>query len=176
MNFNVMNVNLISFLALLCLVFTCNTVNAKDIYQQSMVRLDRTIHNDNQKNNNVETLQAYRGKPMLMSFFTPNCKWCKKQHKSLKKMLATCPNAQVVMVGVQGNNQRLKQELRKERNKFPAYVANAEIINAIGKQSPVPQTLIFDSRGNLVVKTIGLTSIDKLQRLLLDKKISLCHS
>ena len=147
-------------------------VQAGDIFQQAMVRLDRTVANATE----VETLAQFRHKPMIVSFFMPNCKWCQKQHKNLKRIEQTCPNAQVIMLGVQGNYQRLKRELHKERNHFPAYVANKEIVQAIGSQSPVPMTLIFDEVGGLVLKTVGYTSKEKLIALSLEKQLDICHS
>lgn len=171
MTFN--NLSLFAMLALaVCLSIWTPSVQANDIYQQAMVRLDRT----EAKGNVVENLTQFRNKPMVMSFFMPNCKWCKKQHKSLKNIQKTCPNAQVVMLGVQGNYQQLKKELHKDRNQFPAYMANKEIVQAIGSKSPVPFTLVFDSQGRLAFKTTGYMPQAKLTALMLEKNIDICHS
>ncbi len=148
------------------------SVSAQSIYQQSMLRLNAV----DSSTPAVETLQRYQGQTLLTLFFMPDCRWCRRQHKVLKKMQKSCPKLNSVMLGVQGSKQKLRRELQRDKNTFPAYVANNVIVNAVGSQSPVPMMLIFDSAGQLALKTIGYTREDKLQQLLLSHNVDICPS
>ncbi len=104
----------------------------------------------------------------------PNCRWCQRQHKVLKKIQHNCPAIQTVMLGVQGSKQNLRHELKREKNTFPAYLANNNIVQAIGAESPVPMMLFFNNQGTLVFKTVGYTSEEKLIALFTQHNINAC--
>ena len=146
------------------------SVYSQNIYQEEMLRLNA----ENNSASKVETLAGYQGKTLLTSFFMPNCRWCQRQHKVLKKMQSSCPNLQTVMLGVQGSKQKLRHELKRKKNSFPAFLANNNIIKAIGSQSPVPMMLIFNTQGQLVFKTLGYTPEEKLKNLLNEHQINIC--
>ncbi|MGL1958365.1 MAG: thioredoxin family protein [Colwellia sp.] len=160
--------------ALKTLVFFCSVLaflaNAESIYQQSMLRLNAESNSASQ----IQTLVSFKGKPLITSFFMPNCRWCQRQHKVLKKIQQTCPQIQTVMLGVQGSKQKLRKELQREKNTFPAYLTNNNIIKAIGAQSPVPMMLFFNEQGTLVFKTVGFTSAEKLTALIEQHKLNTC--
>ncbi|MEY8200703.1 MAG: hypothetical protein RPS47_15815, partial [Colwellia sp.] len=100
--------------------------NSKSIYQQSLLRLNA----DNHSASTMQTLANYQGEPLLAAFFMPNCRWCQRQHRVLKKLQQSCPTIQTIMLGVQGSKQKLRHELKREKNTFPAYLANNNIIQA----------------------------------------------
>ena len=141
--------------------------NAQGIYQQQM----RRLNGDQHASTPVQSLSQYQGTALLSSFFMPDCRWCQRQHKVLTQLQTSCPKLQTIMLGVQGNKQKLRQELHREKNTFPAYIANKAIVQAIGAQSPVPMMLIFNQQGQLAFKTIGYTRQAKLSALLKQHKI-----
>ena len=169
MNSKLLAIFLLTCFSILNLAFS-PSVNAQSIYQEKMLRLNA----ENNSASKVETLASYQGKILLTSFFMPDCRWCQRQHKVLKKLQSSCPNLQTVMLGVQGKKQKLRHELKREKNTFPAFLANNNIIKAIGSQSPVPMMLIFDTKGQLAFKTIGYTPEQKLITLLNKHKIEVC--
>jgi len=156
----------------LSIIFAPTPSYAKSIYQQKMYRLNDI----NQSVSQVQTLTAYKGNPMLTAFFMPNCRWCQRQHKVLKKLQHTCPAIQTVMLGVQGSKQKLRLELQREKNNFPAFLANNNILQAIGAKSPVPMMLLFNHEGSLVFKTLGYTPEEKLTTLLAQHNIKACYA
>ncbi len=168
---NAIIVIVLSIIAL-SIIFAPITSHAQSIYQEQMLRLNAENYSVSQ----VQTLKAYQGNPMLTAFFMPNCRWCQRQHKVLKALHQSCPDIQTVMLGVQGSKQALRQELQREKNTFPAYVANNNIIHAIGKQSPVPMMLFFNSQGEIKFKTIGYASKTKLSALLIQHNIKACNT
>ena len=156
----------------LALITISVTAHGQNIYQEKMLRLNA----ENNSATTIETLEAYQGKALLTAFFMPNCRWCQRQHRVLKKVQRSCPYFQPVMLGVQGSKQKLRHELIRERNTFPAFLANKNIINAMGDQSPVPMMLVFNKQGELVFKTIGYTPEDKLKSLFNQYNIDICSA
>jgi len=154
----------------LALVSYTQAANGESIYQQTLLRLNA----DNHSASTVQTLTNYKDKLLLTVFFMPNCRWCQRQHKVLKKIQHNCPKIQTIMLGVQGSKQKLRHELKREKNTFPAYLANNNIIQAIGAQSPVPMMLFFNRQGSLVFKTVGYTSAEKLTLLLAQHNVKTC--
>jgi len=146
------------------------TVNAQGVYQESMLRIDSQIFS----NSTVEKLEAYQGSTMLLSFFMPKCKWCKRQHSALKRMQESCPKLNTVMLGVQGSKQQLRRALKRKKNTFPAFIASPNIIKAVGSGSPVPMMLVFNKTGKLIFKTIGYTEENKLKTLLNQNSLNIC--
>jgi thioredoxin-related protein len=148
------------------------SVSAQSIYQIPMVALnpDSNIYHE------VQTLSGYQNKPLIITFFAPNCRWCQRQHKALKKISLACPETSIVFLGVQGNKANLRQELRRKKNTFPAFVADHKIVNLIGSESPVPMTLLFKKTGELSLKTIGYLRADDLVELLKYHGVANCIS
>ncbi len=167
-----MNSSLIKVLLLICLSPLAFFASGESIYQQSMLRLNSSNHEKPVK----QTLANFQGKPLITAFFMPNCRWCQRQHKALKKLHQHCPNIQTVMLGVQGSKQKLRKALQREKNTFPAYVANNTIIKAIGSKSPVPMMLFFNTQGTLVFKTVGYTPEPKLTALFTQHNINVCSA
>lgn len=166
-----MNSNLLKILLLFILSPLAFFASGESIYEQSMVRL-----NADSNFTVVQSLANFKGKPLITAFFMPNCRWCQRQHKVLKKIQHSCPQVQTVMLGVQGSKQKLRQELTREKNTFPAYIANNNIVQAIGAQSPIPMMLFFNQQGELVFKTVGYTKQYALTTLITKNNINLCHS
>jgi thioredoxin-related protein len=169
---SVMSFNLTIKLLILYLSTFAFVTNAQSIYQQPMLRLNA----DNNSASQVQTLKNYQGAPLLTAFFMPNCPWCQRQHKILKRIQHQCPEIQTVMLGVQGSKQNLRHELKREKNTFPAFLANNNIIQAVGADSPVPMMLLFNSEGTLIFKTVGYTKQDELTKLITKSNIKLCQS
>ncbi len=165
-----MNFKFINTALLISLSLVCAKLSAQTIYQESMIRLDTRLNAKADK----QTLAHYQGKAMLISFFMPNCKWCKRQHKVLKSMQTDCPQLNTVMLGVKGDKQKLRYELKKKKNTFPAFIASKNIVQAIGEKSPVPMMLIFNESGKLALKTVGYTPKDKLTTLFKDNQFNVC--
>jgi peroxiredoxin len=95
-------------------------------------------------------LEDYRGKVLLVSFFEPDCSWCFRQMKAFNRLVETCDHVQPIAVGVNGNNQQLRKELRRAKVQFPGLKANRQLIEAVGDVPATPWTLVADQQGNLV--------------------------
>jgi len=143
------------------------TMNAQNIYQQKMQRINGAQHSSVP----LQDLTPYQGKPLLASFFMPDCRWCQKQHKVLSQLQNRCPNLQTIMLGVQGSKQRLRQALKRGKNTFPAFIANKEIVQAIGTKSPVPMMIFISESGDVLFKTVGYANLASMSALLKEHEV-----
>ena len=166
-----MNSNRLKILLLFFLSQLAFFASGESIYEQNMLRL-----NADSNIVAIQTLANYKGAPLITAFFMPNCRWCQRQHKVLKEIQHSCPQIKTVMLGVQGSKQKLRHELKREKNTFPAFLANNNLIQAVGADSPVPMMLLFNSEGTLTFKTVGYTNQEELTKLITQSNIQLCHS
>lgn len=111
-------------------------------------------------------LSQYRGKVLLVSFFEPDCPWCFRQMKDFNRLVESCEHQlQPIAVGVNGNRQQLRKELRKAKVQFPGLKANRELIDAIGEVPATPWTLVADQRGKLVATLRGYHRLQSLGKI-----------
>ena len=152
----------------LFLLIFVHKAHAYEFYELAMLRLNDAAYGKQ------ETLSQFKNQPIIASFFMPNCSWCEKQHKALRKLRVQCPEVNSVLLGINGNNRDLKRALRKKRNNFPAFVSHPEIVKALGDAPPVPMALIFNKNGQLAFYTQGYNSASTFEKLLKENKIALC--
>lgn len=111
------------------------------------------------------TLTKYEGKPVLVTFFQPECNWCAKQVRAINKLQEQC-DIEAILIGVGGNRVELRRELRRLRPAFPAYQASPELIEALGGVPATPVTLFGDAEGNFLNWSRGFLPGQKLQELM----------
>ena len=52
----------------------------------------------------VHSLERYRGRPLLMVFFQPECTWCLRQFKAINQLSKSCESGfEAVAIGFRGN-------------------------------------------------------------------------
>ena len=110
-------------------------------------------------------LSALQGKIIAMALFTQNCHWCHAQHRVLKKIVATCPALAPVMIGIGERKQPLLRALKRSQNKFPAFLINRNLSNALDDLN-VPKLLIFNAHGHPVLQLDGHVPEAELTTLL----------
>lgn len=124
------------------------------------------FHLPNIKEEGTLSLEQYRGKLLLLSFFEPNCRWCYRQMKVFNQVSKNCPHKiQPVAVGINGPTRKLRKEIRRAKVEFPALVATHELLNAVGKVPATPWTLVADQNGDLVTTLRGYMPAEKLNQL-----------
>jgi len=123
-----------------------------------------------------EALGRYRGRPVLMVFFEPECNWCFRQVRAVHALQERCPgNFQALAVGVNASRSGLKKELRRLRLDFPAFEASPALLESIGGGVPAtPFTLIGDATGAYLGWTRGYLPEDALESFLLARGIAAC--
>ena len=109
----------------------------------------------------VENLRQYRGKPLLLSFFTANCPWCEKQHQVLEQIQQQCAHIQPIMFGIGKQKQPLKKVMRRLKSNFPSYLAPSGLTNALGSQV-TPRLLVVNEQGEFTHNLVGYLPLKKL--------------
>lgn len=112
------------------------------------------------------SLGDYHGKIVLVSFFEPDCRWCHRQMKAFNQLIRDCDaSLQPVAVGVHGNKQQLRKELRKAKVKYPGLVATKEFVKSVGGVPATPWTLLLDPNGDIIYTFRGYITYKKLSEL-----------
>ena len=121
------------------------------------------------------SLDRYRGQPVLMVFFEPDCNWCLRQIRAINELRASCPGSvAAIAVGVNGNRSQLQKTLRRMRPEFPAYEASPELVESLGGVPATPFTLLGDTNGEFVNWTRGFIKTDELRAFVAEHNQRFC--
>jgi thioredoxin-related protein len=113
------------------------------------------------------SLQQYKGKPILMSFFEPECSWCFKQLRDLSQLQSNCQDRfQTLAMGVNGSQGELRQLYARTGVKLPAFLVSSRMIVDIGDIPATPITLLINESGQAISAVRGYQSLEKLQDVL----------
>ena len=108
--------------------------------------------------------------------YQPDCSWCKKQGKILERAFKQCQNSMnIVLVGTKGNTRQLRKELKHYHNDIPAFIADRKFLRDIGGYQASPTTLIYNEKGELIVKKRGFIPEEKLASALAVISRDSCH-
>lgn len=111
-------------------------------------------------------LSDYKDKILLLSFFEPDCKWCYKQMKAFNQLQEDCSHSiQPIAVGVHGRRSELKQELRKAKVSYPAFIASDKLLQATGDIASTPITLIIGAQGEFIAPLNGYITLEKFHEI-----------
>lgn len=114
-----------------------------------------------------DSLQQYRGTPVLMSFFEPECPWCFRQLQDLERMQGQCRGSfQPIALGVNGGRRELRHIFARTQATFPAFIASPRMLADIGGVPATPITVLIDAAGEAVGAVRGYRSPTELRALL----------
>jgi thioredoxin-related protein len=122
----------------------------KSTYRNSVISLK------NLQSGERENLFKNNGRITITMIYQPDCTWCKKQGKMLKRLIDKCPEkVNLSLVGNKGNRRQLKRELKHFSKKLVAYQADKTFLRSIGGIAASPTTLFFNYQGKLLAKRRG---------------------
>lgn len=108
-------------------------------------------------------LTPVEAKPMITMIYQPKCPWCKRQSKTLAKIVEDCSDHITVnIVGYKGDKKTLKRELKHYAPILPAYLANKRFLRDVGGVKASPTTLFYNAKGQLITKQRGFIETKKL--------------
>lgn len=114
-----------------------------------------------------EALLQFQGKPVIISFFEPECPWCFKQLQDLEQMQLDCQQMiQPLAIGVNGRPAGLKQLFARTRVKFPAFIASNRMLADIGGVPATPISVFIDQEGKLLGAVRGYKPLPEIYALL----------
>lgn len=117
------------------------------------------------------SLYSLHDSVMTMSFFSPDCTWCKKQHRVIETLLDECQKLNPVMIGINGSDMNYRRALRRMSNSFPAIHAPKSILASLPNRH-VPRIIIIDKQWQVAVNVVGFTDLQTLRAMVIEQ--SLC--
>ena len=114
------------------------------------------------------SLSQYRGKVVLLNFFTFFCGPCREEMPHLSQMDQELKGQgfQTLGIALASTPEQLKQLISQLGLKYPVLVGNDVVSKAYGNIELVPITFIIDRQGNIVHKILGARSKADFEKMI----------
>jgi cytochrome c biogenesis protein CcmG/thiol:disulfide interchange protein DsbE len=105
-------------------------------------------------------LSQFKGKVVLINFFTFFCGPCRQEMPELSQMYQELQGRgfQILGIGLASTPEQLKQIVKQLGLSYPVLEGNDAVSKAYGRVELVPLTFIIDRQGNIVQKILGARS------------------
>ncbi len=113
------------------------------------------------------SLSQFRGKVVLINFFTFFCPPCREEMPSLSQMNQELQGQgfQTLGIGLASTPEQLKQLVTQLGLAYPVLQGDDAVSKAYGNVEMVPLTFIIDRQGNIVHKVLGAQSKEAFEKL-----------
>jgi peroxiredoxin len=113
------------------------------------------------------SLSQFKGKVVLINFFTFFCGPCRQEMPHLSQMgqELKAQGFQTLGIGLSSSPEQLKQIVSQLGLAYPVLLGNDAVSKAYGGVELVPLTFIVDRQGNIVHKILGARSKDEFEKL-----------
>ncbi|MDX8414153.1 MAG: TlpA disulfide reductase family protein [Mariprofundales bacterium] len=107
-----------------------------------------------QQNNSNGALSDYHGKPLILHFWASWCPPCRTEMPQLNAWKQQHPDAQLIVVSLDGNQADALLFLRQNHISFPAWITDSQQAMRMGVRG-LPATILIDGDGNIQQRMIG---------------------
>jgi cytochrome c biogenesis protein CcmG/thiol:disulfide interchange protein DsbE len=113
------------------------------------------------------SLSQFKGKVVLINFFTFFCGPCREEMPHLNEMYQDLKGKgfQILGIGLSSSPQQLKQIVTQLGLTYPVLEGTDAVSQAYGTVALVPLTFIVDRQGNIVHKILGARSKAQFEEL-----------
>jgi cytochrome c biogenesis protein CcmG/thiol:disulfide interchange protein DsbE len=113
------------------------------------------------------SLSQYRGKVVVLNFFTFFCGPCREEMPGLSQMYQEMKGqgVQLLGIGLASTPAQLKQLVSQLGLSYPVLEGNTAVSKAYGHVELVPLTFIIDRQGNIVHKILGARTKADFEKL-----------
>jgi len=113
------------------------------------------------------SLSQFKGKVVLINFFTFFCGPCRQEMPHLSQMYQELKGQglQTLGIGLSSTPEQLKQLVTQLGLAYPVLQGNDAVSKAYGGVELVPLTFIIDKQGNIVHKVLGARSKEEFEKL-----------
>jgi cytochrome c biogenesis protein CcmG/thiol:disulfide interchange protein DsbE len=114
------------------------------------------------------SLSQYRGKVVLVNFFTFFCGPCREEMPHLSEMYQELKGQgfQTLGIALSSTHAQLQQLVSQLGLTYPVLEGNDAVSKAYGNVELVPLTFIIDRQGNIVHKILGARSKAEFEKLI----------
>ncbi len=114
------------------------------------------------------SLSQYRGKVVLVNFFTFFCGPCRQEMPHLSQIFQELQGQgfQTLGIGLASTPDQLKQIVTQLHLAYPVLQGNDAVSKAYGGVELVPLTFIIDKQGNIAQKILGARSKEEFERMI----------
>ena len=115
----------------------------------------------------LKMINQEKGKVVVINIFASWCPPCKEEIPGLVKVRGDFSSKEVTMIGISVDKEpkALETFVNNEEINYPVYFAQGDFIERVGVTA-VPQLLIYNKAGELVVNHKGLVDVDDLTQAL----------
>ena len=113
------------------------------------------------------SLSQFKGKVVLINFFTFFCGPCREEMPHLSQMYQELKGKgfQTLGIGLASTPDQLKQIVSQLGLAYPVLEGNDAVSKAYGGVELVPLTFIIDRQGNIVHKVLGARSKEEFEKM-----------
>lgn len=115
---------------------------------------------------NTDSTALTPGQPYLLTFFAPDCRFCRRQLSHMQQLAAQCSDVGFAALGINGSKTALRSELKAQRLTLPAYLPSTALLRQIGGVAATPLTLILDQHHSIIGQYQGYMDSSKLGAVL----------
>lgn len=114
------------------------------------------------------SLSQYRGKVVLLNFFTFFCGPCREEMPDLNKIYKDLKgkNFQVLGIALSSDPTQIRFLVKQLGLDYPVLSGNDKVSDAYGSVAVVPTTVIIDKQGNMVHRIEGTRKKSEFERLI----------
>lgn len=114
------------------------------------------------------SLSQFKGKVVLLNFFTFFCGPCRQEMPHLSQMNQELKGQgfQALGIGLSSTPEQLKQIVTQLGLSYPVLEGNDAVSKAYGGVELVPLTFIIDRQGNVVQKILGARSKEDFEKII----------
>jgi cytochrome c biogenesis protein CcmG/thiol:disulfide interchange protein DsbE len=120
------------------------------------------------QNGKEYSLSQFKGKVVLINFFTFFCGPCREEMPHLSKMDQELKGQgfQTLGIGLSSTPEQLKQIVKQLSLAYPVLEGNDGVSKAYGNVELVPITFIIDKQGNIAHKVLGARSKEDFEKMI----------
>ena len=113
------------------------------------------------------SLSQFKGKVVLINFFTFFCGPCRQEMPHLSQMSQELKGQgfQTLGIGLSSTPEQLKQIVTQLGLAYPVLEGNDAVSKAYGGVELVPLTFIIDKQGNIAHKVLGARSKEEFEKM-----------
>jgi len=114
------------------------------------------------------SLSRFKGKVVLINFFTFFCGPCREEMPHLSKMYQELKGQgfETLGIGLSSTPEQLKQIVTQLCLAYPVLEGNDGVSKAYGGVELVPLTFIIDKQGSIVHKVLGARSKEEFEKMI----------